>query len=95
MQIQKRTQKNDSRPTSKLVTALLGGADKEVAALSHPVEEHVMTPLLEEIVSESRGFFNYTWRSEAPVTAGISARGTPPNVLFKKIFHVYQRNLFT
>jgi hypothetical protein len=43
--------------TSKLVASLLGGADDEVAALSHPLDERVMTPLSEEIVSESHGFF--------------------------------------
>ncbi|KAL2802172.1 hypothetical protein BJX63DRAFT_438138 [Aspergillus granulosus] len=46
-----------SRETSRLVATLVGGGDEQVAALSHPAEERAMTPLLEEIVSESHGFF--------------------------------------
>ncbi|KAL2801945.1 hypothetical protein BJX63DRAFT_438325 [Aspergillus granulosus] len=46
-----------SRETSKLVAALLGGDDEDVAAVSQPGQEGVMTPLLEEIVSESHEFF--------------------------------------
>jgi hypothetical protein len=43
--------------TTKLVAALLEGVDEEIAAFPHSAEERVMTPLLEEIVAESRGFF--------------------------------------